>query len=69
MPSELYEKVKDKIPSYVGVYVPQGRWLISVKKATIQELLVDKDVLQYSLMKSLYRDVEKMRKKLKKFEK
>ena len=69
MPSELYEKVKDKIPSYVGVYVPQGRWLISVKKAIIQELLVDKDVLQYSLMKSLYRDVEKMRKKLKKFEK
>lgn len=66
MPKELYEKVKNKIPDYVGVYIPSGKTLISIKKAKKQELLVEKDLLHYSLMKSLYRDVEKMRKMLKK---
>lgn len=69
MPKELYEKVKDKIPDYVGVYTQQGRWLENIKKAKKQELLVEEDLLQYSLMKSLYRDVEKMRRKIKKLEK
>lgn len=69
MPKELYEKVKDKIPDYVGVYIQDGRWLTNIKKAKKQDLLVENDTLQYSLMKSLYRDVEKMRKKLKKYEK
>lgn len=69
MPKELYNKVKDDIPDYVGVYVSQGRCLVSVKKAKKQKLKVDEELLQYSLMKSLYRDVEKIRKKLKKYEK
>lgn len=69
MPKELYPKVRDKIPDYVGVYTANGRWLISIKKAKKQKLKVNEDLLQYSLIKSLYRDVEKMRKKLKKYEK
>lgn len=69
MPKELYKKVKDIIPDYVGVYVPQGRCLISIKKAKKQKLAVSEDLLQYSLMKSLYRDVEKIRKQLKKLDK
>lgn len=69
MPKELYDKVQDKIPDYVGVYVPQGRYLISIKKAKKQKPLVTDEKFQYSLVKSLYRDVEKMRKELKKFKK
>ena len=33
MPKELYEKIRDKIPDYVGVYIQQGRWLENIKKA------------------------------------
>jgi hypothetical protein len=69
MPKELYDKVKDKIPDYVGVYVQEGRWLVNVKKAKKQVPLVSDELFQYSLMKSLYRDVEKMRKELKKYKK
>lgn len=69
MPQELYSKVQDKIPDFVGVYVKQGNYLVSIKKAKKQELKVDKEILQYSLLKSLYRDVEKMKKELKKYKK
>ncbi len=69
MPKELYEKVKNKVPDYVGVYIQSGRWLENIKRAKKQELKVSKELLQYSLMKSLYRDVENMRKKIKKLEK
>lgn len=65
MPKELYEKVKNKIPDYVGVYIQQGRWLVNIKRAKKQELLVEENLLQYSLIKSLYRNVENMRKKIK----
>lgn len=66
MPKEIYEKVQDKIPDYVGVYIPDGRWLVNVKKAKKQEPLANDELLQYSLMKSLYRDVVKYRKLLNK---
>lgn len=69
MPKELYEKVKNKIPDYVGVYIQQGRWLTNIKRAKKQNLLVGEDILQYSLIKSLYRDVENMRKEIKKIKK
>ena len=57
MPLELYEQVKDKIPNHIGVYV-EGR---SVKKAKRQELGADEQVLKDSLIRSLCRDVEKVR--------
>lgn len=62
MPKDLYEKVKNNIPDYVGVYIQQGRWLVNVKRAKKQKLLVEESLLQYSLIKSLYRSVENMRK-------
>lgn len=65
MPKDLYEKVKNEIPDYVGVYIQQGRWLVNIKRAKKQELLVEENLLQYSLIKSLYRNVENMRKKIK----
>ena len=69
MTKELYEKVKNKIPSGVGVYILVGSWLQSEKKAKKQKLSVDEDVLKYSLIKSLYRDKEKLQKQLKKYKK
>lgn len=56
MTRELYEKVKGEIPSHIGVYVG-GR---SVKRAKKQELLVDEEVLKSSLIRSLYREAEKV---------
>ncbi|MEB5480739.1 hypothetical protein P8825_14320 [Shouchella clausii] len=56
MTRELYEKVKEEIPSHIGVYVG-GR---SVKRAKKQELLVDEEVLKSSLIRSLYREAEKV---------
>lgn len=64
MPIKLYEQVKDKIPSYVGVYTTSidcidkiENILLSLqKKAKRQEIKVDKDIMMYSLMKSLYRE-------------
>lgn len=56
MTRELYEKVKGEIPSHIGVYVG-GR---SIKRAKKQELLVDEEVLKSSLIRSLYREAEKV---------
>jgi hypothetical protein len=52
---ELYEQVKDEIPSHIGVYI--GNY--SVKKAKRQELGVSEDILKSSMIRSLYREVEK----------
>ncbi|MDF9763840.1 hypothetical protein OKW24_005736, partial [Peribacillus simplex] len=49
MTKELYEKVKDEIPSHIGVYL--GNY--SVKKAKRQELIVDEQELKDSLIRSL----------------
>ncbi|MBJ8108983.1 hypothetical protein JDS99_04800 [Bacillus cereus group sp. N6] len=56
MPKELFEKVKDEIPSHVGVYV-NG---MCVKKAKKQKLLVEEKVLKDSLIRSLSRESDKL---------
>jgi hypothetical protein len=56
MPKELYEEVKDEIPNHIGVYI--GDWCI--KKAKKQELKITVNVLKDSLIRSLYRDAEKL---------
>jgi len=56
MPKELYELVKDDIPSHIGVYL-DGYSLF--KRAKKQELKVDEQVLKNSMIRSLYREVEK----------
>mgnify|MGYP004702697005 CR=1 FL=1 len=56
IPRELYEKVRDEIPSHVGVYVGGG----CVKKAKRQVPKVDEQTLKDSLIRSLYREVVKV---------
>jgi hypothetical protein len=58
MPKELYDEVKDEIPSHIGVYI--GDWCIKNPKK--QELKVDENILKDSLIRSLYRDSEKLMK-------
>lgn len=67
MPKELYEKVKDEIPNYIGVYVGYERkgyrrmipTVDCVKKPKRQELIEDEQVLKNSMIRSLSRDVQK----------
>lgn len=54
--SNLYNEVKDEIPDHIGVYV--GGDL--VKKAKKQELSVDEQILKDSMIRSLYRESEKI---------
>ena len=54
--NDLYNEVKDEIPNHIGVYV--GGNLI--KKAKKQELSVDEQVLKDSMIRSLYRESEKI---------
>ena len=51
---KLYEEVKDDIPNHIGVYV-NGT---CVKRAKKQKLVVDEQILRYSMIRSLYREVE-----------
>lgn len=60
MPRELYKDVKKDIPPYVGVYVPEGKKLYSVKSARKQELKIDEKILKDSMIRSLYRESEKV---------
>lgn len=55
MPKELYEQVKNDIPSHIGVYC-NG---CSIKRAKRQQLGEDEQVLKDSLIRSLYREVDK----------
>lgn len=57
MPRELYDKVKDEIPAHIGVYV-DGSY--SVKRAKKQELAVEEHVLKDSLIRSLYREADRV---------
>jgi hypothetical protein len=55
MTKELYEQIKNEIPSHIGVYI--GNWL--KKRAKRQELTIDNQILKNSLIRSLSREVEK----------
>ena len=56
--SELYEKVKDEIPTHIGIYV--GKRLM--KKPKRVELSVSDDVLKMSFIRSLSREAGKYHK-------
>ncbi|MDD3029839.1 MAG: hypothetical protein PHS57_06140 [Alphaproteobacteria bacterium] len=62
MPGDLYEELKDEIPTHVGVLVPCGQsGLESVKKARRQAIACSETVLYASLIRSLYRTYERVR--------
>lgn len=60
MPVELYEEVKDDIDIHIGVFGFDGKKLSSIKRAKVQELGVSKDLLKDSMIRSLYRESEKI---------
>lgn len=65
MPPELYEQVKQDIPKDIGVYTYWGTEikdpsLYCKKKPKRKELVVKKDVLIYSLIKSFSREYDKL---------
>ena len=57
MPYKLYEEVKDEIPKRIGVYADGN----CVKNSKKQDLKVDADILKNSIIRSLYRDSDKLR--------
>lgn len=60
MPKKLYKEVEEYIPKHIGVYLPKGKKLYSVKNARKQELQVDEKILKDSMIRSLYRESEKV---------
>lgn len=58
MPNELYKKVKDEIPGHIGVYIGGN----NVKRAKKQDLGEDEQILKNSMIRSLYREAEKLMK-------
>lgn len=56
MTRDLYEQVKDEIPNNIGVYIDGNL----IKKAKKQELNVDEQILKDSMIRSLYRESEKL---------
>lgn len=55
---ELYEDVKKDVPKHIGVYVNNRL----VKRAKRQELQVEEHILKDSMIRSLYRESEKLMK-------
>ncbi|MCY7430497.1 hypothetical protein MCZ49_02025 [Bacillus safensis] len=53
---DLYEKVKDEIPSHIGVFVDYRY----VKRAKRQELAVDENVLKEAFMRAGAREANKL---------
>lgn len=53
---ELYEVVKDEIPSHIGVYIGSN----CVKRAKRQELAIDENVLKEAFMRAGARDADKL---------
>ena len=79
MPIELFEEVKDKIPSNIGVYCQlnsmndikkykgnkyEGSFFASVKRAKKQKLGANGQVMKNSLIRSLCREVSKKDKEI-----
>lgn len=71
MPLDLYEQIKKDVPKEIGVLVEnldikgnvdKHTPLKSIKKATKQKLKISKDILKNSLIRSLYREVKKIKK-------
>lgn len=60
MPEELFELIKDEIPSHIGVYVSKGKYLICKKNPKKQKLGVDEQILKDSMIRSLYRESERV---------
>lgn len=60
MPEELFEQVKKEIPNHIGVYISQGKYLTSAKNARKQELGTDEQILKDSMIRSLYRESERI---------
>ncbi|MBC2391348.1 hypothetical protein [Listeria booriae] len=61
LPFELYQKVKHEIPNQIGV-ICFDRIPYVQKRPKKQELAVDKEVMYYSLIKSLARERNKLMK-------
>lgn len=59
MPRELFEQVREDIPEHVGVFVDGN---FSVKRAKKQDLGEDEQVLKNSMIRSLSRESDKLRK-------
>ena len=57
---ELYEDVKEDIDNHIGVLAYDGKKLTSVKRAKKQELGLSEQVLKDSMIRSLYRESEKI---------
>lgn len=60
MPEAVFEEVKEQIPSHIGVYIPKGKALGSAKNAKRQALGVDEEILKNSMIRSLYRESERI---------
>ena len=59
MTKDVYEKIKNEIPTHIGVYIKSGKQVISVKKAKKQELTIDEKMLKDSFIRSVFREAEK----------
>lgn len=62
MPRALYEEVQAEIPDHIGVFVFYGKNVGLVKRPKRQNLGIDEQTLKNSLIRSLARDAEKLRK-------
>lgn len=60
MTPDLYEEVKEDIDAHIGVFASDGEKLSSIKRAKLQEPGVCKQVLKDSIIRSLYRESEKV---------
>lgn len=60
IPVELYKEVKEDIDSHIGVFASDEKKLSSIKRAKKQDLGVCKQVLKDSMIRSLYRESEKV---------
>lgn len=60
MPIELYNEVKEDIDSDIGVSASDGEKLSSIKRAKKHEFGICKQILKDSMIRSLYRESEKI---------